>query len=924
MFSITSSKITYLYSAIPYLTGIMFKRLQITILLAGIIFLSCLQLSTAQVSSRNNFIEFEKLADSLESKHNIHFYYKPGWFEMRKFNSSLLGMSLKEALSKIIDETGYSVSTLDSNLYIFIPVSPEHKSEAAIKTDVITIGNPDEFGKYTRSNLKGRITDGTNKKALPGASVFIDKLKLGVTADNNGYYNLNAPVGEHLVRISFIGYDDNTYRINLVGNGSCDFVLFEKSIKLDEVIISAERPDLNVSSSQMSYVKLDSRTIKELPVSFGMNDILKGITLLPGVQTVGEFGTGFNVRGGSSDQNLILLEDVPVFNPSHLFGLVSVINSDGISEATMMKAGIPARYGERASSVLDIKFGMENPEKMTIKGGLGLIDSRIYVETPLANRKMSLIISARRSYSNWLLHKIPDIDLMNSSAMFWDANAMLNYYVNDNNKVSLFSYISSDKFGFSDDQNYRYGNLLASLRWKHTFSNVLYFNFTAGLSNYSYNLEGPDSLNPEKSYRIKSDVQYRNIKWNLTWRSIENHSVDLGINSSFYDIEPGEMNPLGKMSKISSSVMPGEKGNETSVYISDHFQYSSDIMIDAGLRYTTYFFLGPKTIYQFNPDSPLSQGSITDSIFYPENKVVCTYSGLEPRISMRFSINEYSSIKVSYNRINQYINLISNTSVSTPSDVWKLSSPDLKPLGTDHVSAGYFRNFGNNKIETSAELYYKWLGNGIDYKNGARVLLNKYPETDLLNVKGSNYGIELFARKNTGKLTGWASYTFSRSERKTAGIYPEEKINDNRLFPSYFDKPHNLVLNFSYNLSRRWRAGGTFNYSTGRPVTLPEYKYNYEGYQLLYFSDRNKYRLPDYHRLDVSVSYEKSLKIKKKWKGSWTFSVVNLYGRKNAYSVFYKKEDHMVDNQNRAYDNYMLYIIGRPFPTLTYNFSFTE
>jgi hypothetical protein len=900
------------------------RRTGIIILLAGIMLTTCLTFSLAQVASKTDFLDFEQLADSLGKKHNVRFYYRTGWFEMRKFNSSLLDMSLKEALERITEETGYSIDILDSDLYIFIPVSPERRSSVIVKTDVITIGDPDEFGKYTRATIKGRITDGTTKKPLPGASLFIDKLKIGFTADNKGFYTLPAPVGEHTVRLSFIGYDENTYRINLVGNGNCDFELFEKSIKLDEVIISAERPDINVSSGQMSYVKLDTRTIKELPVSFGINDLLKGITLLPGIQTVGEFGTGFNVRGGSSDQNLILLEDVPVFNPSHLFGLVSVINSDGISEATMIKAGIPAKYGERASSVLDIRFGPENPGKTVIKGGLGLIDSRIYIETPVINNKISLIAGARRSYSNWLLHSIPDIDLMNSSAMFFDANAMLTYNMDQNNRISLFSYISTDKFGFSDDQNYRYGNLLASLRWKHTFTNVLYFNLTAGLSNYKYYLDEPDSLNPEKSYKISSDLHYTNLKWNLTWRALENHSFELGFNSSFYNIKPGELDPLGRLSKIRSLVMPGEKGDEVSVYLSDHFDYSPDILIDAGLRYTAYYYLGPKNIYQFIPGAPLSQESISDSVYYNKNELICSYSGLEPRVSLRLRVNENSSVKISYNRIHQFANLISNTSVSTPSDIWKLSSPNLRPTVTDHVSAGYFRNFGNNKLETSAEVYYKWFGNGIDYKNGARILLNAYPETDLLNVKGSNYGIELFARKNTGKLTGWASYTLSKSVRRTDSKLEEEQINGNRLFPSYFDKPHNLVINFGYNLSRRWRVGGTFNYSTGRPVTLPEYKYYYQDYQLLYFSDRNKYRLPAYHRLDVAITYEKSLKIKKKWKGSWTFSVVNLYGRKNAYSVFYKKEDHMVSNQNRAYDNYMLYIIGRPLPTLTYSFSFTE
>lgn len=868
-------------------------------------------------------MSFNKLAGLLGQKYNVQFFFKSEWFEMRSFNASILNLSLGKALDKIKTETDFSIITFDSTRYIFVPVKAEYEPPVVEKfKDVITIGNPAEYGKYSKATIQGRIVNGSNGNLLPGASVFIDRLKLGATTDSRGYYHLRAPAGEHNVRVSFIGYDETTQKIKLVGNGILDLRLYEKSIKLGEVTVTAERPEINVTGTQLSYVRLDSRSIKELPVSMGVKDVIKSIALMPGVQTIGEFGTGFNVRGGSADQNLILLEDVPLFNSSHLFGLTSVVNSDGISYATLIKAGISAKYGERASSLLDIRFGADDPGKRVAKGGIGLIDSRLYFQAPLLNKKISFLVSARRSYSNWLLHKIPDIDLMNSSASFYDANALLDFNINPSDKISLFTYLSGDQFAFAKNRSYRYGNLLASLRWKHTFNTALYSNLVAGISNYRYQISESDSVKTWESYRIKSAILYKNIKLNFSWFPLDNHTIDFGVNGVLYAIKPGDQEPLGIESDIQSLAMPQEKAGEYAFYITDNFKLSPSLTIDAGLRYSLYTLMGPSKVYSFSGDRPRSRQSIIDSTLYGNNQLVCAWSGLEPRISVRFGISDNKSVKLSFNRIHQYINLVSNTAIMTPSDVWKLSSPGLKPLRCDHFAIGYFQNFKNNSIESSIELYYKSLKNAIDYKNGARILLNPYLETDLLNVKGHNYGVELYVKKNSGKLTGWASYTFSRSLQKTTAIFDEEKINNNQLFPSNFDRPNNLVLNLNYHISRRWRFGGTFTYSTGRPVTLPEYKYDYRGYQLLYYSDRNKYRLPDYHRLDVSITYDESLKLRKKWKGSWVLSVVNLYGRKNAYSVFYKKEEHMVSYEYRQYDTYMLYIIGRPFPSMTYNFSF--
>lgn len=901
----------------------MIKKLRNKVLLGGLIIILFNQAVNSQTNRQGTYLSIDQLTDHLQQKYSVEFFYKPEWFEMKSFLSTILNLPFEEVLEKIENETDLSIVTVDSVLYIFVPLKSTPKPATELKrTDELIVGNPDDYGKYSKATVQGKILDGQNGNPLPGASVFIDKLKLGVTADKNGNYHFKVPVGEYTIRLTFMGYDENTQKINLVSNGYLDLKLYEKSIHLGEVIVTSERPESNISGTQMSYVRFDARSIKELPVTMGVTDIIKSITLMPGVQTIGEFGTGFNVRGGSADQNLILLEDVPLFNSSHLFGLTSVVNSDGISSVTLLKAGISAKYGERASSVMDIRFGANDPDKTTVKGGIGLIESGLYIETPLLNKKISLLVSARSSYSNWLLHSIPDVDLMNSSAYFYDANAFLTYNINTNNKINIFTYLSNDRFGFSKTTNYQYSNLLASLKWKHTFNNKLYFNLVAGLSDYHYNVSESDTSRPWEAYKIYSSLQYKNLKWNFSWFPKDKHSIDFGINAALYTIKPGELDPLSSVTTINRIVIQQEQAIEYAVYLTDNFALSPKLTLDLGVRYSLYTYLGPNKVYVYQPNSPKTPESIIDSTMYGNFKPICNYSGLEPRFSLRFSISDNSSVKLSYNRIHQYINLVSNTAVMTPSDVWKLSSPNLKPLICDHLAVGYFRNFKNNSIETSIELYYKILNNAIDYKNGAQILLNPYLETDLLNVKGKNYGIELSIKKNSGRLTGWVSYTLSRSLERTTGIFEVEKINNNQLFPSNFDRPNNLIINLNYHISRRWRFGSTFTYSTGRPVTLPEYKFDYQNYQLLYYSDRNKYRLPVYNRLDVSITLDESLKIRKKWKGSWTLSIINLYGRKNAYSVFYKKEEHMVGYELKQYDTYMLYIIGIPFPTLTYNFTF--
>jgi CarboxypepD_reg-like domain/TonB-dependent Receptor Plug Domain len=868
------------------------------------------------------YITAEELIHQLENKFNLHIYYKNEWFLNKKITSGVLKESLQQCLVRLKNLGECDFLVIDSTTFIFIPYEEGiTRSVTSLRDDYLVIGKMSEYGKYSTANFSGKIFDGKTGNPLFGAIVSVNTNKIGTTTDRNGNFSLPLSVGEYEIKMSYIGYEDDYIKIKLVSDGKYNHELFEYSVKLDEVVILADRADHNISRTQMSIIKLDAKTIRQLPVSIGEADIIKSVSLLPGVQSVGEFGAGFLVRGGSADQNLILIEGVPVFNTSHVFGLTSVINSDGINSVTLLKAGIPVKYGERVSSVMDIRLGFEK-EKFITKGGLGLLNSRLNVEIPIIKNKVNLLLGGRSSYSNWLLHKIPDTDLMNSSAGFYDLNGLLTVNITKKSKLTMFGYYSYDKFNFSGNNKYNYSNTLASVRWNQIISGKLYTTLIAGFSSYNYQASEDDSIQKAEGYRIESSIRYKSVKWNFTWLPNNIQSINFGINGIYYNISPGKLSPYSSESLINPLTVSRENALEMAIYAGDEITLSPVISAEVGVRYSNYRLLGPGIAYQFYENLPRTPESILDTLVYRKGETICKYGGLEPRLAFRYSLSGSSSLKLSYSRINQYINLICNTAVLSPSDVWKLSSLNLKPLMADQYAIGYFKNLKNNSFETSVEFYYKKMNNVVEYRNGAKILINPLIECDLLNATGYNYGIELYAKKNSGRLTGWISYTFSKSLRQTNGTFEQDQVNGNNRFMSNYDKPHNLIVMTNYNLSRRWHFSGTFVYNTGRPVTLPEFKYNYQGNQIIYYSDRNKYRLPDYHRLDISVTLDESLRVKKKWKGSWTLSIINLYGRKNAYSVFYKKEVPVAGNNYKMFSLYKLYIIGKPLPTLTYNFIF--
>ena len=837
--------------------------------------------------------------DQLEDQYQIKFFYKEEWFRDDTLNIVLTNTTIEESVRRILTDKPFIYRIIDGNNVVFILKEraalflehiQDYSDEDFLSRDVILIGDIESAGKSKTAVISGQITDGKTNEPVTGATVQVDNLPAGAVSNVMGNYKLMLAPGYYTLKLSSVGYEQRDYKVKIVGDGILNMELIDKTLALDEVTVYSERVDRNVSSHQMSIIRLDVKDIKQLPVVAGGKDILKGLTAMPGVKSLGEFSSGINVRGGGEDQNLYLINGTPIFNTSHIFGLFSVINPDIVESLDLYKGHIPASYGERVSSVIDIKTVNNPPEGLGIKGGVGTYDSRISVLAPLYKNKIFVDLSGRTSYSDWILSRMNDINLRNSSASFYDINGTIHFNLPKNN-ISISNYLCNDAFKFASEVRYNYGSELISVNWNNTISPNLISYLTLSYSNYHVKKDNIDNIYMQS--RIESGIQYTGLKYRIKYAGFQHHSIDGGINLINYFVHPGERTPLDTGSLIIPSRLKSEKANEGAVFINDEYAVSDYLIINAGLRISGYQ----------KPDSG-------------------TVYGFEPRLSTRIKMNERSSVKMSYNRDFQYISMISLSLISTPGDIWKLANSNIKPLIANQLALGYYQNFINNTVETSVEAYYKSLSNIIEYRDGAVLEMNPDLENELLNARGINYGIEVSLKKNSGKIDGWISYTYSRSLRKVTDYNQGKIISNNRYFPSSYDKPHDFTIVANWHANRRLQLSANFTYSTGRPITLPEYKYSTAGETMVVFSKRNEYRVPDYHRLDFTVSLDESLRIKKKWKGSWSFSLLNVYGRKNPYTIYYKKEAPSVYNNYNRFNLYKLYLIGKPMPVLNYSFVF--
>jgi hypothetical protein len=648
-------------------------------------------------------------------------------------------------------------------------------------------------------------------------------------------------------------------------------------------------------------------------MAFGEVDIIRSIVLLPGVQTVGEGAAGFHVRGGSAGQNLILMDRAPIMNTSHFIGFFSALNANVIQNATLYKSSIPAQYGGRISSVLDIQTREGNKKKISGSGGISPIMARLMIEGPMATNKSSFLLGVRSSYSNWVLRLLDDQKLKNSSVFFSDVNARLTFDLNQKNSLYASGYYSHDHFDYFNETEYNYRNAAATLTWKNVLSSRLFSLYSLVYSNYRYQtIDKANALSASSLEfaigQYKADVEY-------TWYPTHNNRVRFGINGLWYQVDQGTLRPYGDGSIVQHRQLERERALESAAFISSEYDISGKITVSGGIRLSSLMVFGPRTLYEYTDPRNRVLENIWDTVAYAPGELIKAFFYPEPRISVRVSLDETTSFKVGYTRMTQYLHMLSNTTAISPTDTWKLSDRYLLPQLGDQYGAGFYRNFLRNTLETSLELYFRDLNNILDYTGGATLVMNEHLETDVLNGSGMAYGAELMVKKIRGKFTGWFSYGYARIFHKITSENPEKQVNEGNYFPANYDKPNNLSLVGKYRLSRRISFSSTLDYSDGRPITVPLASFPYLGGERLQYSERNGYRIPYYFRWDLSATFEGNLKARKLAHSSLTLGLYNLTGRKNVYSVFFRTEDGLVKG-------YQLSVFSRPIPTITYNFKF--
>ncbi|GLR16206.1 TonB-dependent receptor [Portibacter lacus] len=751
--------------------------------------------------------------------------------------------------------------------------------------------------------VSGSLRDGETGEDLIGATISVEELPgVGTSANAYGFYSLTLEKGEYTLVYEYIGLEKVVRKINLDQPLEINIELGQSSIQMEEVVIKAERDDANVSETKMSVTKLDPKDIASVPVIFGEKDIIKTLQLTPGVKTAGEGNSGFYVRGGGIDQNLILLDEAPVYNASHLLGFFSVFNSDAIKDVTLYKGGIPAEFGGRASSVMDIKMKDGNSKRLGVSGGVGLISSRLTVEAPIVKDKGSFMISGRRTYADVFLGLATNEALKNSTLYFYDLNAKANYRITKKDRIYLSGYFGRDIFGFNDNQfGFNWGNTTGTLRWNHLFSEKLFSNTSLIYSDYDYKFNA--SFGENASFSVSSGIEDINLKQDFSWFPSPNNTVKFGFNAVYHTFLPGEISS-NEGSIFNDEKIPENYAMEGALYIQNDQKISDKISLNYGIRYAMFNQLGPGLIKTYDPE-----GTVTSENTFGDWESVKYYGGFEPRASAKYQINQNSSVKLSFTRNYQFVHLLSNSTTTTPTDVWVPSSVNVKPQISDQVAFGYFRNLFKNQYELSVETYYKTLENQIDYKNGADLILNPEVESELVFGDGYAYGAEFYLRKRKGDFTGWISYSVGRTFRRF------KEINDGEYFPARQDRIHDLAVVGIYNITARWNVSGTFVFYTGDAATFPSGRYKLEGISVPYYTERNGYRFPNYNRMDLGATYISSKS--DRFESSWNLSIYNVYGRENAFTIdFRQSEDN--PNENEAFQ----IALFKWVPSLSYNFKF--
>ncbi|NJX14018.1 TonB-dependent receptor [Tamlana crocina] len=768
--------------------------------------------------------------------------------------------------------------------------------------------------------IRGKVKDAKNGETLMGATVFLKGTSSGAVTNNYGFYSLTASQGNYTLIVSYMGYQDITKEVNLSENLELNFELQELSQTLGEVVITAEEPEqISIKKPQMSVSKLNASTIKQMPAVLGEVDVIKSIQMLPGVTNNGEGAPGFNVRGGAVDQNLVLLDEAIIYNTSHFFGFFSVFNNDAVKDVKLYKGDIPANFGGRVSSVLDVHQKDGNSKEFELNGGIGLISSRLTAEAPLFKDKGSFLIAGRSSYAHLLMKSIEEVK--DDKISFYDLNLKTNYNINKNNKIYLSGYFGRDVFNINNFLKNNYGNVSGNLRWNHIFNDKLFSNLSLIYSKYDYQI-----IIDFVKLDWDADITNYNLKYDFKYYLNNNLKLDFGFSSILYNLNPGEVKPTSDSSPINFLKLDEKRALESGIYVSAEHKITDKFTAQYGLRLSRFNRLGGVNITNYQDNKPVvynsafgiyETGTAIGETAFKKNESIKTFNNLEPRLGLSYQLNESSSLKASYTRSAQYLHLLSNTTSVTPLDVWTPSGAFIEPQLSNQYAIGYYRNFKNKKYSLELEAYYKNVDNRIDYIDGSDLIGNNNIETEILNGESRAYGLEFLLRKNKGKLTGWLAYTLSKSEQRTlGGNAGGPGINNGDWYNTSYDRTHDVSLTGIYKLNNKWSFSANAVFQTGRPVTYPDSQYEYEGLSIANFSDRNASRLPAYHRLDLSATYKPKKNLNRKLQGEWVFGIYNVYNRRNAASIsFLQNQDTGLNEATR------LSVFGA-IPSITYNFKF--
>ncbi|HEU0137365.1 MAG TPA: carboxypeptidase-like regulatory domain-containing protein, partial [Flavobacterium sp.] len=908
------------------------------------LFLTFFLSSTAQehpkISVSLNNATIQQALDAIEKASGHQLYYDPIW--LSSINSSITQTFTEQPLDQVFDAVlqnstlnyfiadGKVVLTQNSIIYDKLPENffgegsktlsqqPVFQGEydsvrqQVTKGGVVFIGRESKNDPKANYTLTGLIKD--QKTAQPVGNVIV-RLKgsdISTETNDDGFFKLQVPAGNQIIETISPNHKKTSQHIVMYGDGSINVGIAENMNVLDEVVVTGQQ-NQSVRTAVSGVTNIDVEAIKNIPLVLGERDIMKVATTLPGVKVTGEGSAGYSVRGGKEDQNLILLDNAVLYNPAHFLGFFSAVNPFTTQKATIYKGSIPAEFGGRLSSVFDITTKDANHEKITGEGGIGPVTSNLAVGIPIVKGKAGLLVGGRATYSGWILRSLSNESLQNSSASFYDAIVKYDHQINDNNDVEATIYYSKDKFSITSDSLYNYSNRLISLRWNHDFNAKNKASLILTNSEYKfgidYEAEGPDS------FTFGYNINETQLMLKANYKMNDKHSFNYGFASKLYNIDPGNFKPTNDQSLMVPIDIASERALESAVYISDSYTISDKLLVDIGLRYSFYAALGPSTQRLYEPNVPLNDNTVIGENTYKDNEIIKTYSGLEPRIAARYFIGTDFSIKAGFDQTYQYIHLLSNNTTQSPTDTWKLSDLNVEPQLSRQYSLGLFKNLDNGGYELSTEGYFKQSSNILDYKVAAQLLLNENIETQLLQGEGKAYGVEFLLKKNKGRVNGWVGYTYSRTFIKLDSQFNDEKVNNGEYFAANFDKPHDFSAVLNYKFTQRYSFSANFVYQTGRPITYPIGSYQFGNAEYTLYSDRNKFRIPDYFRLDIGVNIEGNHKIKKLAHSFWNISIYNVLGRNNPYSVFFVTES----GQIKAYQTS---IFAMPIPTVTYNFKF--